>query len=98
MNLDFNEFDKPIFTWGDTATRPVMFVTNADGYGHLSFWSIDQAMLEAASMEEPARTSDDAKVDQGEVLGDTIVESPKVEQNGSFEGVQSLIASATTSA
>ncbi len=61
MNLDFNEFDKPIFTWGDTATRPVMFVTNADGYGHLSLWSIDQAMLEATSTGGQAQISNNVE-------------------------------------
>jgi len=78
MSLDFNEFDKPIFTWGDTATRPVMFVTNADGYGHLSFWSIDQAMQEATSAEGRATTSNETD----NVLIDQTVDSPQAEQDG----------------
>ena len=74
MNLDFNEFDKPIFTWGDTATRPVMFVTNADGYGHLSFWSIDQGVLEAVGTDGPVQMLNGS--DNDGVLSGTTVESP----------------------
>lgn len=75
MLLDFNEFDKPIFTWGDTATHPVMFATNADGYGHLSFWSIDQRMLETTGMQGLALALSDTNDDRGEDPDDAEAET-----------------------
>jgi len=36
---DFGEFYNPIFTWGDTMSRPLMVATDLDGKGRVYAWS-----------------------------------------------------------
>ncbi|KLO06893.1 hypothetical protein SCHPADRAFT_675168 [Schizopora paradoxa] len=37
---DFGDFFHPIFTWGDTISRPLMVATDHDGKGEVSVWKV----------------------------------------------------------
>ncbi len=37
--LELEKQSDPVFTWGDTTERPVLFVANANGRGRISLWS-----------------------------------------------------------